>query len=70
VLWLQFNISQLVASVIIGSEQLAPLERKVQAGLNFTPITDSGKQNLQEKVAPSRSAWEIFLRSHDDSVAI
>ncbi len=67
---LQFNLSQPVASVIIGCEQLAPLEQNVQAAMNFTPINDSGKQRLQEKVAPSRSAWENFLRTHEDSVAV
>src|SRR5262245_11172658 len=66
---LQFNLSQPVASVIIGCEQMAPLEQNVQAALNFTPISESGKQKLQEKVAPSRSAWEHFLRSHQDSMA-
>jgi hypothetical protein len=64
---LQFNLSQPVASVIIGCEQVAPLEQNVQAALNFTPISDSVKQKLQEKVAPSRSAWEKHLRSHEDS---
>ncbi len=67
---LQFNLSQPVASVIIGCEQLAPLEQNVQAALNFTPMSEGGKQNLQEKVAPSRSAWENFLRSHEDSVTV
>jgi len=67
---LQFNLSQPVASVIIGCEQLAPLEQNVQAALNFTPMSEGGKQKLQEKVAPSRSAWENFLRSHEDSVIV
>ena len=67
---LQFNLSQPVASVIIGCEQMAPLEQNVQAALNFTPISESGKQKLQEKVAPSRSAWQRFLDSHDDSLAV
>ena len=64
---LQFNLSQPVASVIIGCEQLASLEQNVQAAMNFTPITESGKRKLQEKVAPSRSAWENFLRTHEDT---
>ncbi len=64
---LQFNLSQPVASVIIGCEQLAPLEQNVQAALNFTPLSDSGKRKLQEQVAPSRAAWEDFLRAHEDS---
>ena len=63
---LQFNLSQPVASVIIGCEQIAPLERNIQAALSFTPISESGKQRLREKVAPSRSAWENFLRAHED----
>jgi aryl-alcohol dehydrogenase-like predicted oxidoreductase len=66
----QFNLSQPVASVIIGCEQLAPLEQNVQVALNFTPISDGARQKLQEKVAPARSAWEIFLRTHEDSVAV
>src|SRR5262245_9107666 len=67
---LQFNLSQPVASVVIGCEEMARLEENVQAALNFTPINESGKQKLQEKVAPSRSAWENFLRSHVDSVTV
>ena len=67
---LQFNLSQAVACVVIGCEQMAPLEQNVQAALNFTPMTESGKQKLQEKVAPSRSAWQNFLRTHEDSVAV
>jgi aryl-alcohol dehydrogenase-like predicted oxidoreductase len=67
---LQFNLSQPVASVIIGCEQMAPLEQNVQAALTFTPISETGKEKLKEKVAPSRSAWENFLRAHDDSVPV
>jgi uncharacterized protein len=67
---LQFNLSQPVACVVIGCEQMATLEQNVQAALNFTPMTESGKQKLQEKVAPSRSAWQNFLRTHEDSVAV
>ncbi len=67
---LQFNLSQPVASVIIGCEQLAPLEQNVQAAMNFTPMDESGKARLQEKVAPSRSAWENFLRTHEDAVTV
>ena len=67
---LQFNLSQPVASVIIGCEQLAPLEQNIQAAMNFTPMGESGKQKLQEKVAPSRAAWENFLRTHEDTVTV
>lgn len=65
---LQFNLSQPVASVIIGCERIAPLEQNVHAAQNFIPISERAKQRLQEKVAPSRSAWENFLRTHKDSV--
>jgi hypothetical protein len=41
---LQFNLSQPVASVIIGCEQPAPLEQNVQAAAKFTPISESGKK--------------------------
>lgn len=64
---LQFNLSQPVASVVIGCEQLAALEQNVKAAIRFTPISEAAKRKLQEKVAPSRSAWENFLRTHDDS---
>ena len=67
---LQFNLSQPVACVVIGCEQMAPLEQNVQAALNFTPIGDREKQKLQEKVDPSRSAWRGFLQHHDDSAAV
>jgi aryl-alcohol dehydrogenase-like predicted oxidoreductase len=67
---LQFNLSQPVACVVIGCEQMAPLEQNVQAVLNFTPMSENDKQKLQEKVAPSRSAWQRFLQAHDDSVAV
>jgi uncharacterized protein len=67
---LQFNLSQPVASVIIGCEQVAPLEQNVQAALHFTPISESEKQKLQEKVAPSQSTWQNFLRTHEDSIRI
>ncbi|MGH7888162.1 MAG: aldo/keto reductase [Candidatus Binatia bacterium] len=67
---LQFNLSQPVASIVIGCEQMSPLEQNVQAAMNFTPLSESGKQRLQEKVAPSRSAWENFLRSHEDSIPV
>lgn len=67
---LQFNLSQPVASVIIGCEQLAPLEQNVKAAMTFTPISENGKQRLQDKVAPSRSAWQNFLRTHEDSATL
>ena len=66
---LQFNLSQPVASVVIGCEQMSPLEQNVQAALSFAPMSESRKKLLQEKVAPSRSAWQNFLRAHDDAVS-
>src|SRR5215475_9194401 len=65
---LQFNLSQPVASVVIGCEQFPALEQNVQAAVHFTPMSESGKQKLQEKIAPSRSAWQRFLQLHDDSL--
>jgi hypothetical protein len=62
--------SQPVARVVIGCEQMARLEENVHAALNFTLISETGKQKLQEKVAPSRSAWENFLRTNEDSVTV
>jgi hypothetical protein len=38
--------------------------------MNFRPIGESGKQKLQETVAPSRSDWAKFLRTHKNSVAV
>ena len=67
---LQFNLSQPVACVVIGCEQMASLEQNVQAALSFAPMSENDKQRLQEKVSPSRSAWQRFLQSHDDSVAV
>jgi uncharacterized protein len=67
---LQFNLSQPVACVVIGCEQMATLEQNVQAALNFTPMSESGREKLKEKVVPSRAAWENFLRTHEDSVAV
>ena len=46
---LQFNLSQPVARVIIGCEQMAPLEQNVHAAMNFSPISESGKQRYKKK---------------------
>jgi aryl-alcohol dehydrogenase-like predicted oxidoreductase len=67
---LQFNLSQPVACVVIGCEQMAPLEQNIQAAMKFTPLGENEKRKLQEKVAPSRSAWLNFLETHEDSVAV
>jgi aryl-alcohol dehydrogenase-like predicted oxidoreductase len=67
---LQFNLSQPVASVVIGCEQMARLEENIQAALNFTPISEKERHKLEEKVAPSRAAWHHFLHTHDDSAAV
>ena len=49
---LQFNLSKPVASVIISCEQLPPLEQNGQAAMNFTPISESGKQRTTRKSRP------------------
>jgi aryl-alcohol dehydrogenase-like predicted oxidoreductase len=67
---LQFNLSQPVASVVIGCEKMARLEENIQAALNFTPISEKERHKLEEKVAPSRAAWHHFLHTHDDSAAV
>jgi aryl-alcohol dehydrogenase-like predicted oxidoreductase len=67
---LQYNLSQPVACVVIGCEQVARLEENAQAARNFTPMGESAKQKLHEKVAPLRSAWQNFLQSHDDAVPV
>lgn len=46
----------LLVEIGVASE----LEQDVQAAMNFTPIGESGKQKLREKIAPSRSAWVEF----------
>jgi hypothetical protein len=33
-------------------------------------MNEDSKQKLREKVAPSRSAWQRFLLSHDDSLPV
>jgi hypothetical protein len=67
---LQFSLSHPVASVIIGCEQMALLGQNIQAALSFTPASESDKQRLREKIAPSRSAWENFLRTHEDGTVV
>ena len=67
---LQFNLSQPVACVVIGCEQIAPLEQNIQTAMSFTPMSESGRQKLKEKVAPVRSAWQRFLQSHSDSLTV
>jgi aryl-alcohol dehydrogenase-like predicted oxidoreductase len=67
---LRFNLSQPVACVVIGCEHMAPLEENVEAARDFTPMSESGRQRLREKVFPSRSAWQQFLRSHEDAVPV
>jgi hypothetical protein len=38
--------------VVIGGEQLVPLDENVRAALNFTPISESARQKPQEKAPP------------------
>jgi aryl-alcohol dehydrogenase-like predicted oxidoreductase len=63
---LRFNLSQPVACVVIGCEQMAPLEQNVQAALSLAPMTNPESEKLKQKLASSRSAWQNFLRSHAD----
>jgi len=67
---LQLNLSQPVASVIIGREQMEPLDQNVQAAMNFKPVSESGKRRLQAQVFPSCSAWVDFPRGHEDSAEV
>jgi uncharacterized protein len=67
---LQFNLGLPVASVIVGCERISDLEQNIQTALNFTPLSDTDKKKLQEKVTPSRLSWQNFLRSHDDGIAV
>lgn len=67
---LRFNLSQPVACVVIGVEQMARLEENVEAARAFTPMSDGDKQKLEKKVTPSRAAWHRFLHSHDDSLPV
>ena len=65
---LRFNLSEPVASVVIGIEQMELLEENVRIARAFAPMGEREKQKLREKVAPSRSAWQRYLESHDDSL--
>jgi aryl-alcohol dehydrogenase-like predicted oxidoreductase len=65
---LRFNLSQPVASVVIGIDQLETLEEDVRVARAFAPMGEAEKRKLREKVAPSRSAWQRYLESHDDSL--
>jgi hypothetical protein len=51
-----------------GTSKIMPAPFLVQAALNFTPITDGVRQMLQQKLSPSRSEWETFLRTHKDTM--
>lgn len=65
---LRFNLSQPVACVVIGVEQMARLEENVRAARALIPMSESEKQKLREKVSPSRATWHRFLQSHNDSL--
>ncbi|MBI4529093.1 MAG: aldo/keto reductase [Deltaproteobacteria bacterium] len=67
---LQFNLSQPVACVVIGVEQKERLEENIQAARAFVPMTEREKQNLQQRLTPSRGTWYRFLKSHDDSLPV
>lgn len=65
---LRFNLTQPVACVVIGVEHMARLEENVSAARAFVAMSENERQKLRDQVAPSRSAWQRFLRSHDDSL--
>jgi len=67
---LRFNLSQPVACVVIGVEDMTRLEENIQAARAVVPMSENEKQKLRERVAPSRSAWHRFLQSHDDSLPV
>jgi uncharacterized protein len=67
---LRFNLSQPVASVVIGVEQVSRLEENIQSARSFVAMSESEKQKLRDAVAPSRSAWQRFLDAHDDSLPV
>jgi len=67
---LRFNLSQPVASVVIGMEQKARLEENVYVARTFVPMSGNEKEKLREEVTPSRTTWYRFLRSHDDSLPV
>jgi hypothetical protein len=67
---LQFNLSQPVASVVIGCEQMARLEENVQAALNFTPISKSGKKESPRLGQRGRTFYgTMMIRRPFDSKA-
>ena len=65
---MRFNLSQPVACVVVGVEQVGRLEENIQTARAFVAMSESEKQRLRDAVAPSRSAWNRFLGSHDDSL--
>ena len=70
---LRFNLSLPVACVVIGVDNRQPvgsLEENAQVARTFVPMSEKEKQGLREKLAPSRTALEGFLRHHDDSLPV
>ena len=65
---MRFNLSQPVACVVVGVEHVGRLEENIQTARAFVAMSESEKQRLRDAVAPSRSAWNRFLGSHDDSL--
>lgn len=64
---LRFGLSLPVASVVIGVDQLRFLEENARAARAFTPMNEKEKHQLRQQLAPSRSAWQRFLHTHEDS---
>jgi aryl-alcohol dehydrogenase-like predicted oxidoreductase len=67
---LRFNLSQPVACVVVGVEQIARLEENIQTARSFVAMDESEKQKLRDAVGPSRSAWNRFMEFHDDSLPV
>lgn len=67
---LRFNLSLPIACAVIGGHREEQLEENVRLARAFAPMSDSEKQKLRDQVAPSRDAWQRYLRSHDDSLPV
>jgi predicted aldo/keto reductase-like oxidoreductase len=50
--FLRFSLSQPISTTVIGCDDLAQLEENVGFASNFTPMSESEKQELVDKVAP------------------
>jgi aryl-alcohol dehydrogenase-like predicted oxidoreductase len=67
---LRFNLSLPVAAAVVGIDQRERLEENIRVARAFAPMNENEKQKLRDRVAPSRDAWQRYLRSHDDSLPV